>query len=230
MYERAAGGARTQAIVRDASLGGVFIETPTPLEPGALVSIEFSSGSGFKVQVEGRVISVQKSDAGDHKAGMAVRFLDLPDGAASTLGPMFQASRPPARTYLGVGATEPEIPKAPSVPKLGPNLPPPPPFVAPAPPEPPPPPFVAPAAPMQVAPMPMNPGLPASVPPPSFAPPQPMAPVAMAMPARRTSPLVWVLVVFAILFVLLFAAGVAGFLLFRAHATPVPPSVTTQQR
>jgi hypothetical protein len=118
VYERAAGGSRTQAGVRDASLGGLFIETPSPFDAGTLVSIEFTSPSGGKVNVDARVISVQKADQGDHKAGMAVRFLDLPDGAAGTLGPMFQASRPPARTYLGVGSTEVEVPKPPSVPKV----------------------------------------------------------------------------------------------------------------
>ena len=119
VYERASGGGRSQAFVRDASLGGLFIETAAPFDAGTLVSIELTSPSGAKIAVDGRVMSVQREDHGDLKAGMSVRFLDLPDGAASTLGPMFQASRPPARTYLGVGSTEVEIPKAPSVPKVG---------------------------------------------------------------------------------------------------------------
>jgi hypothetical protein len=118
-YERASGGDRAKAPIRDASLGGLFIETEIPFENGTLVTLELSSPSGSKVIVDARVISVQVSDHGPERpAGMAVRFLDLPDGAASTLGPMFQASRPPARTFLGVGSTEGNIPKAPSVPRV----------------------------------------------------------------------------------------------------------------
>ncbi len=234
IYERASGGPRAQAMVRDASLGGVFIETAQPFDPGTLVSIEFGSGGGYKIQVDGRVISVQKSDQGDLKAGMAVRFLDLPDGAASTLGPMFQASRPPARTYLGVGATEPEIPKAPSVPKQVGAVPPPAPLpVAAAPPPPQATPPMVPVTPAPLAaPIPTSPGMPLAPAPYASQPPAPFPsarppPVAVAMPAKRTSPIVWVLVALVVLGVLVMGAGVAGFLLLRGRPVQSPPPVTS---
>jgi len=209
-YERASGGDRTKATNRDASLGGLFIETKKPLENGELVTLELSSPGGMKVVVDARVIAVQAADLGpDKAAGMAVRFLDLPDGAAGTLGPMFQASRPPARTYLGVGATEQAIPKAPSLPKMmavpaasQAPMPPPPPQPAPPPPvhvQTPQMPIASPPAsvPPSFAPAPMGMMPPQSAPRPHFAPlPQmPMAP-------RRTSPLVWIVLALLVIAVL----------------------------
>jgi len=246
-FERASGGDRGEAFIRDASLGGLFIETAKPFENGTLVTLELSSPGGARIVVDARVISVQPTDQGPNlPAGMAVRFLDLPDGAASTLGPMFQASRPPARTFLGVGSTEVEIPKAPSVPKVGVPKPAPAAAAAPAAPAPP----AAPASPLKVktpelagspfgvpspsgpprqsappasapqrsappgfGPPPGFPGAPphpsapplpyASSPPPSFAPAPPApsfrgAPAPMEAP-RRTSPVVWIVIVLVLL-------------------------------
>jgi hypothetical protein len=94
-YEPATGGAPISATARDAALGGLFIESKSPLPVGALLSVEMKSAT-TSVTLEARVFSVQHD-------GMAVRFLDLPAGALGKLQAILTHHRPPARTRLGVG-------------------------------------------------------------------------------------------------------------------------------
>lgn len=107
-YEPASGGPATSAVARDAALGGLFIETASPLAIGTLLSVEMKSprSGAVSVTLEARVFSVrttEESKAQKQPAGMAVRFLDLPTSAISTLQSILDHHRPPARTQLGVG-------------------------------------------------------------------------------------------------------------------------------
>lgn len=109
-YEPASGGPATSAVARDAALGGLFIETASPLAIGTLLSVEMKSprSDAVSVTLEARVFSVRtseesKADPRKQPAGMAVRFLDLPTSAISTLQSILDHHRPPARTQLGVG-------------------------------------------------------------------------------------------------------------------------------
>lgn len=105
-YQAANGaGSPTSAIARDAALGGLFIETTTPLTVGALLSVELSAGlADLTATLEARVFSVRSTAEGPTKpAGMAVRFLDLPQGMLERIQAILAQHRPPARTRLGVG-------------------------------------------------------------------------------------------------------------------------------
>lgn len=110
-------GARTEATARDLGLGGMFIETETPLDDGALVTVDIEA-DGQKVTVDARVISVRVKAEGDKPAGMSVRFLDLPPDVAAALMKVLRASQPREKTILGVGGptarvTAPGPPPAP---------------------------------------------------------------------------------------------------------------------
>ncbi len=99
----AGGGGPVSAVGRDAALGGLFIETRSPLPVGALLSVEVSS-PGTSATLEARVFSIREANEGPTKpAGMAVRFLDLPQGMLGKLQTILDHHRPPARTRLGVG-------------------------------------------------------------------------------------------------------------------------------
>jgi uncharacterized protein (TIGR02266 family) len=114
VYERAAGGVRAEAFARDASLGGLFIETDAPFEVGTLLSLELSTSGTSSVAVDGRVLVGRRHAEGDDKpAGMAVRFIDLPEDVVIALGRLLLPTRPPERTRLGVGEApvpEPSVP------------------------------------------------------------------------------------------------------------------------
>ncbi len=111
-FERATGGDRSQAIASEISLGGLFIETKTPMAVGTLLTVEISSGHTDMVTLEGRVFSTRAKDEGPKApAGMAVRFLDLPMAAVAKLTAMLERHRPPARTQIGTGAPPPPTPE-----------------------------------------------------------------------------------------------------------------------
>ncbi|HEY8073588.1 MAG TPA: PilZ domain-containing protein [Labilithrix sp.] len=98
------------APARDASLGGLFVETDTPLEEGTLLSIEIVDGDD-KVVMDARVISVRaKAEGESAPAGMGVRFLDLPDEAAGTLRRILARKMPREATVLGIGLPAAEPP------------------------------------------------------------------------------------------------------------------------
>jgi hypothetical protein len=93
----------TSAVARDAALGGLFIETKTPLAVGSLLSVELSAPNSTAT-LEARVFSTRAKEDGPTKpAGMAVRFLDLPSGMLGKLQSILDHHRPPAHTRLGVG-------------------------------------------------------------------------------------------------------------------------------
>src|SRR5256885_14136841 len=93
LWERADGGEKKAAKARDASLGGLFIETDKPLEDGALLSVEIVEGDD-KVVLEARVLTSQPD-------GMSVRFIDLPDDVAPTLRRILAKKMPREATVLG---------------------------------------------------------------------------------------------------------------------------------
>jgi hypothetical protein len=102
-YEAASSGSPTTAVARDASLGGLFIETKNPLPIGALLTVELMS-VGQPLTLEARVFLTRDASEGPERpAGMAVRFLDLPSGMLPKLQAVFEHVRPPARTTLGIG-------------------------------------------------------------------------------------------------------------------------------
>jgi PilZ domain len=102
-YEGVSSGISTGAVARDATLGGLFIETKQPLPLGALLTIEITAGQ-TKVVLDGRVISRRvKRDGPDRPVGMAVSFLDLPESAVAPLQSILARHRAPERTRLGVG-------------------------------------------------------------------------------------------------------------------------------
>lgn len=91
------------AVARDVALGGLFIETKEPLAVGALLSVELSSPKQTAT-LEARVFDVRpKREGAEKPAGMAVRFIDLPDAMLVKLQEVLEHHRPPARTRLGVG-------------------------------------------------------------------------------------------------------------------------------
>lgn len=102
-FERASGGPATSAVARDAALGGLFIETSEPPAEGTLLMVEIS-GETPPLTLEARVISVQRAPQGvDRPAGMAVRFLDLPERMLAQLAYVLDRHRQPAHTRIGVG-------------------------------------------------------------------------------------------------------------------------------
>src|SRR4051812_38653939 len=102
-YEGVTSGISTGAVARDATLGGLFIETAQPLPSGALLTLEITAGQ-TKVVLDGRVISRRvKREGRDRPAGMAVSFLDLPESAVAPLQSILAQHRAPERTRLGVG-------------------------------------------------------------------------------------------------------------------------------
>jgi hypothetical protein len=106
-YEAASGGPPTSGVARDLALGGLFIETKQPLPIGTLLTVEVPSSSTPLV-LEARVISTRASREGPGRpAGMAVRFLDLPERVLMQLQYVFERHRPPERTRMGVGESEP---------------------------------------------------------------------------------------------------------------------------
>ncbi len=95
-------GRRVEATAWDASLGGMFLETSTPLEEGALISLEITTPDA-KVAADARVLWARAaSDGEDQPAGMAVRFIDLPDDVSVALNRALQRGMA-EKTILGVG-------------------------------------------------------------------------------------------------------------------------------
>jgi hypothetical protein len=111
-YERAAGGDAGEGVARETTLAGTFIETATPLEAGALLALELVCGD-TKVTIDARVTSSRKLAEGpDAPAGMAIRFLELPDDVQGELRRILAASLPREKTVLGVGGAAPVPPPA----------------------------------------------------------------------------------------------------------------------
>ena len=54
-FEHPSGGERADAVAWDASFGGMFLETSTLVDDGALVALEIETAQG-KVSVEARVL------------------------------------------------------------------------------------------------------------------------------------------------------------------------------
>lgn len=119
-YEAANGGP-TSGVARDLALGGFFIETRQPLPVGSLVTVEVpssASGSSPPIILDARVISIRTSRQGaDFPPGMNVAFLDLPDRVLMQLQYVFERHRPPERTRLGVGESEPPFSAPPPAPE-----------------------------------------------------------------------------------------------------------------
>ena len=100
-YERAAGGDAGEGPARDASLGGLFVETASPIETGTLLALEVVAGD-TKITIDARVVSTRKVAEGPNApAGMAVRFLELPDEVQGELRRILAASVPREKTVLG---------------------------------------------------------------------------------------------------------------------------------
>src|SRR5579864_5685367 len=109
-YERAGMGERKTARARDTSLGGLFLETDEPFEEGVLLHLEIVDGAD-RVTLDARVLSARtKAEGPDAPAGMAVRFLDLPEEAGGTLRRILARRMPRERTVLGIGIAPPPTP------------------------------------------------------------------------------------------------------------------------
>lgn len=106
-FEPAAGGQRASAAAWDASLGGMFLETDVVLDEGALVTLELKTADAT-VSVDSRVLWARPQSLGDDQpAGMAVRFIDLPDDVSVALSRALQSGMHD-RTILGVGGVSKE--------------------------------------------------------------------------------------------------------------------------
>lgn len=68
------------AYITDLSAMGIFIQTESPQAPGTLLNLCFSPSGGPAIELEGRVIWVNRVHPGDgenHNPGMGVQFVDL---------------------------------------------------------------------------------------------------------------------------------------------------------
>jgi hypothetical protein len=114
-YERVTDGKRVAAAASDLTLGGLFIETESALPVGGLVTIELEAGS-TKVTLDARVLSRRAKAEGPAKpAGMAVRFIDLPNDAAAALQMLLATHTRRQGTTLGLGEPEEGVAKYESV-------------------------------------------------------------------------------------------------------------------
>ena len=67
-----------QVLIRDISLGGVFIETRVPFEVGRLVEFQFSvPGVSTLVSARGMVRWTNDGSERDSPVGMGIEFLEL---------------------------------------------------------------------------------------------------------------------------------------------------------
>jgi uncharacterized protein (TIGR02266 family) len=105
-FEHPTTGERFDATAWDASLGGMFLETSAPLVEGALIALEITT-AGAKVAADARVLWTRPTSQGaDQPAGMAVRFIDLPDDVSVALTRALQGGMQ-ERTILGIGGAFP---------------------------------------------------------------------------------------------------------------------------
>jgi type IV pilus assembly protein PilZ len=68
------------AYITDLSAMGIFIQTNAPLPPGTNLNLRFQPAGGPQIDVEGRVIWVNKPRGGRQEGGnpgMGVQFMDL---------------------------------------------------------------------------------------------------------------------------------------------------------
>ncbi len=106
-FEQPTSGERAEAIAWDASLGGMFLETIAPVDEGALVTLEITTVDA-KVSADARVLWRRaKSEGTNQPAGMAVRFIDLPDDVSVALNRALQSGMA-EKTILGIGGATQE--------------------------------------------------------------------------------------------------------------------------
>jgi type IV pilus assembly protein PilZ len=66
------------AYITDVSAMGIFIQTQEPLPPGTLLNLRFQPPGAPQINVEGRVIWVNRPHGADSiNPGMGVQFVDL---------------------------------------------------------------------------------------------------------------------------------------------------------
>lgn len=67
------------AYITDLSAMGIFIQTDAPKAPGTLLNLRFTPPGGPEIDVEGRVIWVNRprTGGGVNNPGMGVQFVDL---------------------------------------------------------------------------------------------------------------------------------------------------------
>ena len=98
--------------VRNLSKGGVFLATTKPLAIGKLLHLELRApGDAQALTATGRVVWTREHEsAADRPAGMAVKFVDVEEGALEVIGRLVEANATAAtaapqreRTVMGVG-------------------------------------------------------------------------------------------------------------------------------
>jgi type IV pilus assembly protein PilZ len=68
------------AYITDLSAMGIFVQTASPHPPGTMMNLRFRPAGGAQIDVEGRVIWVNRprpDGAGAGNPGMGVQFVDL---------------------------------------------------------------------------------------------------------------------------------------------------------
>ncbi len=68
------------AYITDLSAMGIFVHTETPLAPGTLLNLAFQTPGGMPIDVEGRVVWVNRPRPVNPEGanpGMGVQFVDL---------------------------------------------------------------------------------------------------------------------------------------------------------
>ncbi|HVH43052.1 MAG TPA: PilZ domain-containing protein [Labilithrix sp.] len=119
-FEHPASGERAAVPAWDASLGGMFLETDAPLDEGSLIALEIGTPD-TTVSVDARVLWTRPTKLGeDQPAGMAVRFIDLPDDVSVALNRALQGGMQD-KTILGVGGLSKEPTQIGIAPGLGPS-------------------------------------------------------------------------------------------------------------
>ena len=83
-----------QLVVRDVSLGGMSIETPIPLEPGAVLQFVLMLGDGAGVDVVGRIVRcAERAGTSGPVFVSGVQFVDDAPDAGQVPGLMDQIDR-----------------------------------------------------------------------------------------------------------------------------------------
>lgn len=64
----------------DISIGGLFLESDIPLKMGTLVFLSFKlTEDSSPLRATGKVVRVERDEAGQTPVGMGVQFVDLPE-------------------------------------------------------------------------------------------------------------------------------------------------------